>query len=75
MCKQQTQDIARTSLLADLAATGRLATLLLLFVVLPGCVGTVVGAAVDTTIEVAKVPFKVGGAVVDLASGDDEDDD
>lgn len=53
----------------------RLATVLLLFAVLPGCLGTVVGAAVDTTIEVAKVPFKVGGAVVDLATGDDEDDD
>jgi hypothetical protein len=48
---------------------------LLVFAVLPGCLGTVVGAAVDTTIEVAKVPFKVGGAVVDIATGDDEDDD
>lgn len=53
----------------------RLLTVLLIFAVLPGCIGTVVGAAVDTTIEVAKVPFKVGGAVVDIATGDDEDDD
>lgn len=53
----------------------RLAIVLLVFAVLPGCLGTVVGAAVDTTIEVAKVPFKVGGAVVDIATGDDEDDD
>ncbi len=37
-----------------------------------GCVGTIVGAAVDTTIEVAKVPFKVAGAVVDVATGDDD---
>lgn len=35
-------------------------------------VGTVVGAAADVAIEVAKVPFKVGGAVVDVVS-DDED--
>ncbi len=35
-----------------------------------GCVGAIVGAAVDTTIEVAKVPFKVAGAVVDVATPD-----
>ena len=39
---------------------------------LSGCVGTIVGAAVDTTIEVAKIPFKVAGAVVDVATGDDD---
>jgi hypothetical protein len=38
------------------------------------CVGAVVGAVVDTTIEVAKVPFKVAGAAVDLAVPDDDDD-
>ena len=38
------------------------------------CVGAVVGAVVDTTIEVAKVPFKVAGAAVDLAGPDDDDD-
>ena len=37
------------------------------------CVGAVVGAAVDTTIEVVKVPFKVVGAAVDLAVPDDDD--
>ncbi|MBL4580392.1 MAG: NF038104 family lipoprotein [Gammaproteobacteria bacterium] len=38
------------------------------------CVGAVVGAAVDTTIEVVKIPFKVVGAAVDLVvpDGDDE---
>lgn len=41
---------------------------------LTGCLGTVVGSAVDVTLEVAKVPFKVAGAVVDVASGDDEED-
>ncbi len=41
---------------------------------LSGCVGAVVGAAVDTTIEVAKVPFKVAGAAVDLVTPDSEED-
>jgi uncharacterized membrane protein len=41
---------------------------------LQGCIGMVVGTAVDVAIEVAKVPFKVGGAVVDVVSGDDEDE-
>jgi len=42
---------------------------------LTGCLGTVVGTAVDVTLEVAKVPFKVAGAAVDVATGDDEDKD
>ena len=37
------------------------------------CVGAVVGVAVDTTIEVVKVPFKVVDAVVDLTVPDDDD--
>ena len=37
-------------------------------------VSTVVGATVDTTLEVAKVPFKVASAAVELAtSGEDEE--
>ncbi len=43
-------------------------------ILLVSCVGAVVGAAVDTTIEVAKVPFKVVGAAVDLAVPDDDDE-
>lgn len=38
-----------------------------------GCVGTIVGAAVDVAVETAKVPFKVGGAVIDVATGDDDE--
>lgn len=49
--------------------------LLVISFTLTGCVGTIVGAAVDTTIEVAKVPFKVVGAAVDLAIPDKEEDD
>ena len=46
-----------------------------LCVSLSACVGTIVGAAVDTTIEVAKIPFKVAGAVIDVAAGDDDKSD
>jgi hypothetical protein len=42
---------------------------------LTGCLGTVVGTAVDVTLEVAKVPFKVAGAVVDVATPADDDED
>jgi putative flippase GtrA len=42
---------------------------------LTGCLGTVVGSAVDVTLEVAKVPFKVAGAAVDVVNGDDDEDD
>jgi ABC-type methionine transport system permease subunit len=48
--------------------------LIILLFSLSGCVvGTVVGTAADVAIEVVKVPFKVGGAVVDTVSGDDEE--
>lgn len=49
----------------------RIAIIIMLSLGLSACVGTVVGAVVDTTIEVAKVPFKVGGAVIDVVTGDD----
>lgn len=42
---------------------------------LTACLGTVIGTAVDVTLEVAKVPFKVAGAVVDVATDDDDDKD
>jgi hypothetical protein len=48
---------------------------LLTALLLQGCAGAIVGAAVDTTIEVAKIPFKVGKAVVDVASSDSKKDD
>jgi len=35
----------------------------------------VVGTAVDVTIEAAKVPFKVAGAAVDLATPDEDKED
>ena len=33
-----------------------------------GCAGTVIDTATDAAIAVAKVPFKVGGAVVDVST-------
>ena len=49
------------------------ATLLLLLQT--ACVATVVNGAVDTTIAVAKVPFKVAGAAVDVVIPDGDDND
>ncbi len=52
------------------------AVALLLAGALGGCVvGTVIDVATDTTIAVAKIPFKVGGAVIDVATGDDDEED
>ena len=53
----------------------RLFVLITLSLLLFSCVGAVVSTAVDTTIEVVKVPFKVAGAAVDLAVPDNDDDD
>lgn len=41
---------------------------------LGGCAGAIIGTATDVVIEVAKVPFKVGGAVVDVITEDDGDE-
>lgn len=43
-------------------------------ILLTGCLGTVIGTAADAVIEVGKVPFKVGGAVVDGVTNDDDKD-
>ena len=42
---------------------------------LSGCLGFIVGNAVDLGIEVVKVPFKVTKAAVDVITDDDEEDD
>ena len=44
---------------------------------LSGCVGAAINTATDAAIAVGKVPFKVGGAVIDVATPDkkrDKDD-
>ena len=40
---------------------------------LSGCLGFIVGNAVDVGIAVAKVPFKVTKAAVDVITDDDDD--
>ncbi|PIW45893.1 MAG: threonine dehydratase [Zetaproteobacteria bacterium CG12_big_fil_rev_8_21_14_0_65_54_13] len=47
---------------------------LMMMLMLSGCIGTVVGAAVDVTTAVIKAPFQIGGAVVDAVSDDDEEE-
>ena len=58
-----------------ISRSARLLAVAMALLLLTGCLGTVVGTAVDVTLEVAKVPFKVAGAAVDVANGDDEDKD
>ena len=54
-------------------------TLVVLLTIMPfalsGCLGFIVGNAVDLGIEVVKVPFKVTKAAVDVITGDDKDDE
>ena len=42
-------------------------------IALSACVGTIIETATDATLAVAKAPFKVGGAIVDVVDGDDDD--
>ena len=38
-----------------------------------GCAGTVIETATDAAVAVAKVPFKVGAAIIDAVSHDDDE--
>ena len=49
--------------------------LLTMSITLSGCLGFIVGNAVDLGIEVVKVPFKVTKAAVDVITDDDDDDE
>jgi hypothetical protein len=53
----------------------KLITCVLFCLFLQGCLGAIVGNTVDVVIEVAKVPFKGGGAVIDVVSGGDKKED
>ena len=52
-------------------------TVVTVLLMLQGCaamvVGTAVGVATTVAVETAKVPFKVTGAVIDVATDDDDD--
>ena len=52
----------------------RVLLIVLLAAGMSGCIGTAIEATTDAAIAVGKIPFKVGGAVVDVASGDDDED-
>ncbi|MBU0657008.1 MAG: hypothetical protein KJ914_17935 [Gammaproteobacteria bacterium] len=41
-----------------------------LLLTLQGCAGQLIATTADVAIETVKVPFKVGGAVVDVVTGD-----
>ncbi len=49
------------------------ALLLVLTLGLGGCVGTIIEATTDAAIAVVKIPFKIGGAAVDMMKGEDPD--
>jgi hypothetical protein len=56
----------------------RTIALLLALLMLQACttiVGATVGTATTLAVEVAKVPFKVAGAAIDVATDDEDEDD
>ena len=56
----------------------RTIALLLAVMIVQGCttlVGSTVGMATTVAVEVAKVPFKVAGAAIDVATDDEDEDD
>ncbi len=56
----------------------RIAIVTLLAIMTTGnvaCIGTAIEATTDAAIAVGKIPFKVGEAVVDVATDDDEEKD
>ena len=53
----------------------KLMTTALLLLALPGCTSMVVGTVTTVAVETAKVPFKVAGAAVDLATDDEDGED
>lgn len=61
--------------LYGIAKITKLVLVVLCCLSLNSCVGAVVGATVDTAIEVVKIPFKVTGAAVDIMIPDGDDDD
>ena len=48
-------------------------SLAIMSITLSGCLGFIVGNAIDAGIEVAKVPFKVTKAAVNVITADDDD--
>ena len=64
--------------MATLCETQTLFRVMLLFLMLgpiAGCAGAIVEQTSDVVIAVAKIPFKVGEAIVDLVVGADDEED
>ncbi len=57
---------------AQRSPRGAVLLVLLCTLGLSGCVGMAISATTDAALAVAKIPFKVGGAVVDVVTGDEE---
>lgn len=51
-------------------ALTRTAILILTAGMLQGCAGWLVGQATDVAVETAKIPFKIGGAALDVVTPD-----
>ena len=49
--------------------------LCIFLILMSGCVGTIIETATDAAVAVAKIPVKVGAAVVDVVTDDDEEDE
>jgi hypothetical protein len=47
---------------------GKILSALLLLTPLTGCIGSVIGVAVDTTTEVIKAPFAIAGTVIGVTA-------
>lgn len=45
----------------------------ILIISLSGCAGTIIETATDTALAVAKVPFKAGGAIIDVLDSEEDD--
>lgn len=48
----------------------RTAMLLIIAGMLQGCAGWLIGQATDVAVETAKIPFKIGGAALDVVTPD-----
>lgn len=66
--------LSNTFMLSNMFSKALRRSVFILFLTfgLSACVSTIIGTTVDATIEVAKTPFKVGGAVIDVVTGDDD---
>ncbi|MFP6680800.1 MAG: hypothetical protein VCB07_01255 [Gammaproteobacteria bacterium] len=51
----------------------RIASFAIVIFALSGCAATIIETATDTALAAAKVPFKAGGAIIDVIDSDEDD--